>query len=64
MKGNRREDKRGRGEAKREVEENIFKGTTGEDFQCYVLKHFPSTLKNKLKGIKKGEWKKKICLGR
>ena len=34
-------------------EENIFKGA-GEGFQqCYVLKTFPSTLKDEVKGRKK-----------
>ena len=36
-------------------EENIFKGA-GEGFQqCYVLKTFPSTLKDEVKGRKKRE---------
>ena len=42
-------------------EENIFKGA-GEGFQqCYVLKIFPSTLKNEGEGRKKRKGKKKRC---
>ena len=40
-------------------EENIFKGA-GEGFQqCYVLKTFPSTLKDEVKGRKKGRGEEK-----
>ena len=67
-------EKRGRGEEKKEGEgkkkavqgreESIFKGA-GEGFQqCYVLKTFPSTLKNEGKGEKRGEMGRKICTGK
>ena len=45
-------------------EENIFKGA-GEGFQqYYVLKTFPSTLKDEVKGRKKGRGEEKRCTGK
>ena len=61
-----REEKRGEGKKKdaQVRKENIFKGA-GEGFQqYYVLKTFPSTLKDEGKGRKKGKGKKKGERGR
>ena len=57
-----REEKEGEGKKKDEQgrEENIFK-CAGEGFQqCYVLKTFPSTLKDEGKGRKKLRMEGKI----
>ena len=59
------EERRGEGKKKdAQVRgENIFKGA-GEGFQqCYVLKTFPSTLKDEVKGIKKRRGEEKRCTG-
>ena len=71
-KGGKRKKKGGEGKKKavQGREESIFKGA-GEGFQqCYVLKTFPSTLKDEDQGRKrergrrKGERGRKKCAGK